>query len=63
MVILVLLNLINRCYFQLNALKPGIYILRFSGSVSLFALSVSMCDPRREYSSQLDFITDLLLLA
>ena len=36
--ILVLSILINRSYFLLNALKPGICI--FSGSVSLLALSI-----------------------
>ena len=40
--ILVLLILMNPSYFQLNALKPGIY--RFSGSANLLALSVFLCD-------------------
>ena len=52
--ILVLSILINRSYFQWNALNPGIY--SFSGSSSLLALSVFMCDPNRGYNSHLDFI-------
>ena len=36
------------------SLKPGIY--RFSGSVSLLALSVFMCHRKRGYGGHLDFI-------
>ena len=61
MAILVLSILINRSYFQLNALKPGIN--KFSGSASLLALSVLMCDLNRRYIGHLDFIIVLLLLA
>ena len=43
--ILVLSILINRSYFQLNPLKPSIYIYMFSGSASLLAFFVFMCDP------------------
>ena len=39
--ILILSILINHSYFQLNELKPGIYIhCRFSGSASLLALTI-----------------------
>ena len=42
MAILGLSILINRSYFQLNVLKPG--ICRFQGFASPSALSVFMCD-------------------
>ena len=58
-IISVLSILINCSYFQLNALKPDIH--RFSGSASLMALAVFMCDPNRAYSSHLDFIIHLRL--
>ena len=45
-------------FFRIS-LKPGIY--RFSGSASLLALSVFICDPNRGYSGHFDFIIDLLL--
>ena len=45
--------LISHSYFQLNALKPGIY--RCSGFTSLLALSVFMCNPKRAYGGHLDF--------
>ena len=50
-------------YFKIfnGALKPGIY--RFSGCASLLTLSVVMCNPKRSYSSYLDFIIGLLLYA
>ena len=48
-------------HFQLNALKPGIYI--FLGSASLLALSIFMCDQNRGYSGHFDAIIDLRLLA
>ena len=47
--------------FQLNALKPGIYW--FSWSAKLLALSVYICDPKRDYSSHLDFMISLLFMA
>ena len=59
--ILVLSILINRSYFQLNALELGIY--GFLGSASLLALSVFMCDLNRGYSGHLEFINYLRLLA
>ena len=55
----VLSILINRSYFQLNALKHSIY--RFLGSASLLALSIFMCVPNRGYSGHL--IIHLRLLA
>ena len=42
----------NNWSFLLNALKPSI-IYGFSGSASLLALSVFMCDPNRGYSGHL----------
>ena len=47
--------------FSVNALKPGIYMYMFSGSSSLLALSVFMCDPNRSYSGHFDFIIVLRL--
>ena len=58
--ILILSILINNSYFQLNALKPGIY--RFSGSASLLALSLFMCDRKRSCGGhvQLNTLTPLI---
>ena len=45
--ILILLIIINPSYFQLNALKPGVYGFLWSASIS--ALFVFMCNRKRGY--------------
>ena len=47
--------------FLFFSLYSGIY--RFSGSVSLLALTVFLCESSRGYSGHLDFIIDFRLLA
>ena len=52
--ILILTNLINKSYVQLDALKPCTH--SFSGSVNLLVLSVFMSDRKSGCGSQLEFI-------